>query len=143
MHFGCRNSRSRIISCPLSTSIYSSFLRVDPRQAHKPPERGIVVFGTPDERKSYSFILFAHGPEDDAWIGHSAPVLGYKTDAEPETHKVHDPFTAEPMASHTRPPSEIGQSADQILLDFGTRLGRADQEPSLPDVIPRKLRLIL
>ena len=67
---------------------------MDPRQAHKAPERRVVVFGTPDEREANALVLFTHRPEDDAGIGHSAPVLGYKTDAEPETHQVHDPLTA-------------------------------------------------
>ena len=69
-------------------------------------------------------------------------MISNQTGPQSKAYKTHDPLTAEPMASRTRPPSKISQSSDQILMNLRAWLGRTDQEPSLPGVISGKVGLI-
>ena len=69
-------------------------------------------------------------------------MISNQTGPQSKAYKVHDALAAQPVPPHMWPMTEIGQSSDQVFVDFGTRLGRTDQEPSLPGVIPGKVSLI-
>lgn len=111
---------------------------LEPRQAQKPPEGGIIVFRPPSQGERHALVLVTDRHERYVGIGHTAPVIGYKTNAEPETNEIHDPFASQPVTPNLRMPTEIAYAPNDIVVDFRPGFACAHDEGSRSDILPSK-----